>query len=105
MTPERTKQLLPIIQAFAEGQQIEYRHHFSNEWRIVTEPSWFDDFEYRIKIELPKYRVFQYRNAKILAVCTSSSKDKDYLKRLEDVENAGNGVWVTDWIECSNIKE
>ena len=60
MTREEAKQLLPIIQAFAEGKDIEYRTKgFNENWKKVTQiPALsFKSFEYRIKPE-PKYRPF-----------------------------------------------
>ena len=52
--------LLPIIQAFAEGKDIEYRTKgFNENWKKVTQiPELsFKSFEYRIQPE-PKYRPF-----------------------------------------------
>ena len=53
MTREEAKELLPIIQAFADGKTIQFRE------RDIEEPS-FDGCinEYRIKPE-PKYRPFK----------------------------------------------
>lgn len=61
MDRQRAKELLPIIQAFAEGKTIESRYYkgcklFSDN----RNPSFNDDFEYRIKLE-PKYRPFANR--------------------------------------------
>lgn len=61
MTREEVKKLLPIMQAFAEGDEIQYRNNY-NEWIDVktgeglcfTRPSSC----YRIKPE-PKYRPFK----------------------------------------------
>ena len=61
MTREDVKELLPIMQAFAEGDEIQYRNVY-NEWIDVktveglcfTRPSSC----YRIKTE-PKYRPFK----------------------------------------------
>ena len=60
MKREEAKQLLPIIQAFAEGKDIEYRTKgFNEDWKKVTQiPALsFESFEYRIKPN-PKYRPF-----------------------------------------------
>lgn len=61
MTREDAKQLLPIIQAFAEEKVIQSRHIKSGSslWYEVETPN-FDnnDFEYRIKPE-PKYIPFK----------------------------------------------
>lgn len=56
MTRENAKELLPIIQAFAEGKTIEY--HSNDNW-VEQENFWFMDNvrKYRIKPE-PKYCTF-----------------------------------------------
>lgn len=57
MTREQVKNMLPIIQAFAEGKTIEYCNN--GNW-IEQENFWFMDNmrNYRIKPE-PKYRPFK----------------------------------------------
>ena len=59
MTREEAKQLLPIIQAFAEGKAIESRCIKGDKslWYDDEDPSFDNDLEYRIKPE-PKYRPF-----------------------------------------------
>lgn len=55
MNRERAKELLPIIEAFANGEDIEINHS-SDGWRIIDEPGWSSDpKKYRIK---PKAREF-----------------------------------------------
>lgn len=62
MNREQAKELLPIIQAFAEGKQVEIKSKESNSWETLEE----DDMQYvdfkkcdlRIKPE-PKYRPFK----------------------------------------------
>lgn len=58
MNREQAKDLLPIIQAFAEGKTIEFRNKSFKEWTEIENPS-FDPTitNYRIKPE-PKYRSF-----------------------------------------------
>ena len=51
MTPERAKELLPIIQAFAEGKQIQTRPNDEFSWQDVAQPCWDDKQQYRIKPE------------------------------------------------------
>lgn len=60
MTREEAKVLLPIIQAYAEGKEIESRcvKGDTSLWYDDKDPSFDDDFEYRIKPE-PKYRPFK----------------------------------------------
>ena len=57
MTREEAKELLPIIQAFAEGKTIEYRE-LGGEWKEAHTPTWSSRLFYRIKPEL-KYRPFK----------------------------------------------
>lgn len=61
MTREEAKKMLPIIQAFAEGKEIEFRSKgFDEEWKKVNEiPGLsYSSFDYRIKPE-SKYRPFK----------------------------------------------
>ena len=65
MTREEAKQLLPIIQAFAEGEIIECRTKpgtisagIPNEWTEIKEIGFWNGIEYRIKPE-QKYRPFR----------------------------------------------
>ena len=59
MTREEAKELIPIIQAFADGKTIEFFKQ--GEWIELNEPDfmWSAD-KYRIKPE-PKYRPFKNR--------------------------------------------
>ena len=64
MKREEAKQLLPIIQAFAEGEIIECRTKpgtisagIPNEWTEIKEIGFWNGIEYRIKPE-PKFRPF-----------------------------------------------
>nr|DAF27657.1 MAG TPA: hypothetical protein [Caudoviricetes sp.] len=61
MNRSEAKELLPIIQAFAEGKEIEFRSKgFDEEWKKVNEiPGLsYSSFDYRVKSE-PKYRPFK----------------------------------------------
>ena len=57
MTREEAKELLPIIQAFAEGKTIEYSAD-GKFWSKINIPTWSSSKFYRIKSE-PKYRPFK----------------------------------------------
>lgn len=59
MNREEAKELLPIIQAFAEGKPIEVRNcAIDDEWKETSFPSFEPPFDYRIKPEA-KYRPFK----------------------------------------------
>ena len=61
MTREEAKELLPIIQAFAEGKEIQYRNSF-NEWIDIKKNEGLSfiktPLDYRIKPE-SQYRPFK----------------------------------------------
>lgn len=57
MTREEAKELLPIMQAYAEGKTIEFRA-CDGEWKVTNTPTWSSHLFYRIKPE-PKYRPFK----------------------------------------------
>ena len=53
-TPERIKELLPVITAFAEGKQIQFRHKHQEGWednKFGEGLGFYDDYDYRIKPE------------------------------------------------------
>lgn len=66
MTREKVKEMLPILQAYAEGKVIECRTKPSavegtdvpNDWAEMTEIEFWNNTEYRIKSE-PKFRPFK----------------------------------------------
>ena len=60
MTREEVKEMLPVLQAFAEGKTIESRCIKGDKslWYDDEDPSFDNDFEYRLKPE-PKYRPFK----------------------------------------------
>ena len=60
MTREEIKKMLPILVAFVEGKAIESRCVKGDKslWYDDEDPSFDDDFEYRIKPE-PNYRPFK----------------------------------------------
>lgn len=66
MTREKVKEMLPILQAYAEGKVIECRTKPSalegtdvpNDWAEMKEIELWNNTEYRIKPE-PKYRPFK----------------------------------------------
>ena len=58
MTRKEAKELLPIIQAFAEGKEIEYYDCNDDDWIKTDTPIWTSKINYRIKPE-PNYRPFK----------------------------------------------
>ena len=87
MTREEAKEMLPIIQAFAEGKKIQYRNH-SDEWIDIKENEGLSfisrPLDYRIKPE-SQYRPFKNKEEcwnemlKHQPFGWLSDKDGDYL--------------------------
>ena len=82
MTREQAKELLPVIQAFAEGKEIELL--FGTEWIKATNPEFIlSPKNYRIKPEL------EYRPFKNLQECLNEMNchsDFGWLIRVETDE-------------------
>lgn len=82
MTREEAKEMLPIIQAYAEGKTIEYRGS-GGAWKVAHTPTWSRHLFYRIKPE-PRYRPFKTQEEcwnemlKHQPFGWVKSKDKDY---------------------------
>ena len=57
MTRKEAKELLPIIQAYAEGKTIQYKNEHGS-WIEIDCPIWSKYCQYRIKPQ-PKYRPFK----------------------------------------------
>lgn len=58
MTRERAKELLPVIQAWADGKEIQFQSSSKGPWctiQLPYVPAWVDYYNYRIKPE-PKFR-------------------------------------------------
>ena len=60
MTREQVKEMLPVLQSFADGKTIERRCIKGDKslWYDDEDPNFDNDFEYRIKPE-PRYRPFR----------------------------------------------
>ena len=54
MNRERAKELLPIIQAFAEGKEVQYYSTNNDKWIDVTNAVFDGSARFRLKPE-PKY--------------------------------------------------
>ncbi len=87
MDRKQAKELLPIIQAFADGRTIQA--HIYGEWRKVTTPSFCLDIKYRVKPEPPEPRVLYVNEYDgTLAWTTWLTKEKAGAVRGENSDNA-----------------
>ena len=58
MNRERAKELLPIIEAYANGDTIQSRVIGCDQWIDNPDTNWPDDFEYRIKPEPREFYLY-----------------------------------------------
>lgn len=84
MTPERAKELLPVITAFAEGRTIQYKTKLNDKWTDSVENVSFDisSVIYRVKPEKVKknaYLVVSRRNGISSFVFPSYASAEQYL--------------------------
>jgi hypothetical protein len=61
MTRERAKELLPVIQAWADGKNIQLRGSIHSPWSDTSEPYWQEEYHYRIKPEPREWWSFEGR--------------------------------------------
>ena len=102
MTREEAKKLLPIIQAWAEGKNIQFLS--DGEWHDINQADFtFYPDKYRIKPE-PKYRPFKTKeecwNEMLNHQPFGWIKDRDTFGYIiiseldyEDIEISGNNGW------------
>ena len=97
MTRERAKELLPVIQAYAEGKDVQYSNSFRNPdslWTTAIEPTFDAQSAWRIKPEPMELWIFEShlndvkRAAGSESVCTCVRKDRatGYTKFREVLE-------------------
>ena len=100
MTRQEAKELLPIMQAFAEGKHIEVRVG-NSDWKETDEVygGRNNDYTYRIKSE-PKYR--EFTNNKECWQEMLKHKPFGWVKK-KNVENSYNiidGVYYSENYDC-----
>ena len=92
MTREEVKEMLPVLQAFAEGKTIESRCIKGDKSLFYDDedPSFDNDFEYRIKQE-PRYRPFMDSKE-----CWEEMQKHQPFGWIKCEEGCFNIVYVTD---------
>ena len=103
MTREEAKELLPFIQAFAEGKTIQYKNEHGS-WIEIDCPIWSKYCQYRIKPE-PKYRPFKNQEECWEEMHNHSNfgwiRYEDSICAIQNI--APDGITVTDGIKTSNF--
>jgi hypothetical protein len=108
MTPEHVKALLPVLQAFADGQPVQAKaitEVYKSEWKDVSDPHWaVEYYEYRIKPETVKYRRYLYRHHRAGVECHAAVDvvRGDHVKGTDGVVEKSSSFirWIdTEWQE------
>ena len=96
MNRKEAKNLLPIIRAYAEGEEIQARIIGSAKWLNCVEPGFLSDSEYRIKPETKKgwYRVALQPDGSTWTINLFTASQE------RDVEKSNYFIkWLTERIE------
>ena len=86
-----------VIIAWANGAEIECRGQPSRGWITATNPTWNEEYEYRVKPPANKYRVALFKD----------DLSGDTYTRTADTQEGADFYagakcfirWLTDWIE------
>jgi len=116
MTRERAKEWLPLMVAYANGKQIQYRplSNPDHEWRDTETPQWSEFTEYRIKPE-PKLRPWKREEVPVGALIRSNTAlvGCQYPRVILGVTSRGtvqfpgddNVIRSDDLQECFDLRE
>lgn len=90
MTKEQTKEAIKVMQAYADGEQIEIYEFSTGRWADTTKPLWnWTSNNYRIKPE-PKHRPYSFEE-----MCEAVKKHGTLVK-LKDHDNVYN-IFEFNW--------
>ena len=81
MTRDETAKLIPIMQAFVDGAEIECQVE-NNAWFSTNDPAWgYLDYKYRIKKTPRTFWIYPH-----VGLCTSRPENPDYIEVLEVIK-------------------
>ena len=83
-----------VIHAFADGAEIQYQNPCGKVWRDIKEPSFLDNFNYRVK---PEPKMAWYRVAEVVGGSSRIAVSDSDIKAL--VNSKYFIRWLTDRIE------
>lgn len=86
MTREEARQLLPVIQAWADGKTVQSRCSLEVEWYDTNNPTWNIECYYRIKPELLEKWMNVYDDGSYGIYETEAQAKEDAIGVLEETE-------------------
>lgn len=102
MNRQQAKELLPIMQAFAEGKVIQFRTNNISKWIETTTPNFDLLHEYHIKPE-PKYRPFRTKEECWNEMLKHQPFGWVKNKNVENEYYLIDGVFYSENLECPVI--
>ena len=87
MNREIAKKFLPLIKAFAEGKEIEFKDSNDNIWSSASTPTWNPLLEYRVRL---KHRDF--KKGQPILVKFSEDDTEFKLKSYAGEDDYGNAL-------------
>lgn len=105
MNRDEAKQLLPIIQAFADGKKIQFYQEATEQWEDVNKPAFtFAPNRYRIKPETIKIEhrrfLYKFHNYRI-CICTSRAEAK-VIGTNPNFVRWIDSDWITEEVEINH---
>lgn len=100
-----TEEMIKVMQAYVDGEQIQVFNHLSQEWNDITNPKWqWDVYKYRIKSE-QKYRPLKPEELVELVGTVIVDLDEDHYVvggfKLHDGQSL---VWIfQSWVSSSYL--
>jgi hypothetical protein len=80
-----TAEKIAVMQAYCDGEEIEYTQNNEDNWVDVPYPSWnWGSSKYRVKLQ-PQYQPFDFTDAKSLIGRIVKSKNNDYIGMITSV--------------------
>lgn len=90
-----------LIKVWADGAEIQFRSRIVPNWTNTGNPSWRPDFEYRIKPQQTKYRLYAYRRWDKSVGIALIVNEND----TQRVENSNSFIkWITDWCTYEHVQ-
>lgn len=91
-----------VIKAWADGAIIQYRVSTTEPWRITVDPTWYHEFEYRVKPTSKRtvgYRRYVYKGSVTNKLYAAHLFDSEDLTVPEYIEKRHDFVrWIdTEW--------
>ena len=90
MNRRHAKEFLPIIKAYAEGREIQYKlmHESEDKWEDIEAPIWSPNCQYRIKPEPVEKWLIIGKDEFVAGICGSLKAAQIELDYLDQVERS-----------------